>query len=188
MKAQGLPFLGPASLSSPMANRAYLYPCDNSAGRFHDAWPEDYYDSRWNLPLAWFFFYRPADVHLIEHEDGGGREVLFSAEKDAALRLFAARRALLDAVLGGRLGGGALDALAAKQVARPGRYLVLDPSEVAQNAENDAPRYRDILELLGGDGVGVPAAPARAALLRESGEFFDSSEGLECQVAGWTYS
>lgn len=171
-----------------MANRAYLYSSDDPAGRFVTAWPEEYYDSRWNLPLAWFFFYRPADVHLVEHEDGGSHEVLFCAEKEAALRLFAVRRALLDSVLGGRPGKGVIDALAAKQAARPGRYLVLDPSEVAQDAENDAPRYQNVLNLLGGDGVGVPAAPARAALLRASGEFFDSPEGLECQVVGWTYS
>ena len=78
-----------------MANRAYLYTSDRP-----DNWErpqEDYYDSRWTIPLAWFFFYKPSDIRMVDVHSGGShwQEVKFSAEKQTALARFAAREPLL---------------------------------------------------------------------------------------------
>ena len=47
-----------------MANRAYLYSNEHYSW---DAWERHgdlYYDSRWDIPLAWFFFFRPENAGM----------------------------------------------------------------------------------------------------------------------------
>ena len=54
-----------------MANRAYLFCSDCDTGD-PLTWSEldrngqHYYDSYHNIPLAWFFFFKPDDVKLID--------------------------------------------------------------------------------------------------------------------------
>jgi hypothetical protein len=91
-----------------MADRAFLY----SAHR-PDMWhapDEGYYDSRWTLPLAWCFFFRPEDVHLSDVEYGVSlwQEVRLSAERDFALELFEVRKPLLMSIIGRRINSDAV--------------------------------------------------------------------------------
>src|SRR5206468_2063391 len=111
----------PVCCEGRMADRAYLYSDDRP-----DAWdvPEEgYYDSRWTLPLAWFFFFRPEDVRLIDAGYGGSRwrEVRLSAEKAPARERFERRRPLLMSVIGHRLGEDAVARFAATVGRRHGR-------------------------------------------------------------------
>src|SRR5829696_9195592 len=86
-----------------MANRAYLYPHPRPAfERFEFGLPERYYDSRHTIPLGWFFFFRAADVTLVETKNPWPDVMVTAAPKAAALDLFRARRPLLAPYLVGQ--------------------------------------------------------------------------------------
>ena len=169
-----------------MANRAYLYSSDCP-----DAWkqPEEgYYDSRWTIPLAWFFLFRPGDVRLIDV--ASWKEVRLSAEKISALDVFRIRRPLLMSLIGHRISGEEVEQFIATIRERPGRHLLMNPDEVlcgfGDDDEVDADRFTRICEVLG-DGDGSAEA-AREATLRYVGDLDPDPLRCECQVLGYTYS
>jgi hypothetical protein len=176
-----------------MADRAYLYSDDRP-----DAWdaPEgDYYDSRWTLPLAWFFFFRPGDVRLIDVDYGGSRwqEVRLSAEKDSALELFELRKPLLMSITDHRLGDDAVARFASTVGGRHGRYLLINPDEVLggincgfDDDRGHAERIAHILAVLG-DGS-CPAHAAREITGPYVKELSPDPNRFEGQVLGYTYS
>lgn len=113
-----------------MANRAYLYSSDQP-----DAWErldEDYYDSRWTIPLAWFFFYRPENIRMVEAHYGNShwQEVKFSADKRDALVLFATREPLLMSLTEGKLSRDMVAEFAETVKKWSGCFLLMDPREV----------------------------------------------------------
>jgi hypothetical protein len=176
-----------------MADRAYLYSDDRP-----DTWDapeEDYYDSRWTLPLAWFFFFRSGDVRLIDVDYGNSRwqEVRLSAEKDSALALFELRKPLLMSIIGHRLGDDAVARFVATVGGRHGRYLLIDPDEVLggincgfDDDRGHAERIAHILAVLG-DGS-CPADAAREITGPYVKELSPDPHRFECQVLGYTYS
>jgi hypothetical protein len=174
-----------------VANRAYLFSNDRL-----DAWDEareaeGYYDSRWTIPLAWFYFFRPEDVCLVDvhYGDSQWQQVKLGAEKDSALTLFQVREPLLMSVIGHRISCDAVAEFVATVGKRPGRYLLMDPQEVlgglGEDDEAHAKRFTEILSTLG-DGQGSTDA-ARAATLPYVGEFETDPDRCVCQVLGYTY-
>lgn len=172
-----------------MANRAYLYSADCL-----DPWPrhhEPYYDSRWAIPLAWFFFYRPSDVYMAEvrFEESSWQEAKLAAEKDSAVALFKARQSLLLAVLARRLSANVVERFANTVGGRPGRFLLLDPVEVLGGSSEDdawhAGQFTRILNVLKTGGV------SPEAVLEVVGTYVGSLEPdlerLSRQVIGYTY-
>jgi hypothetical protein len=172
-----------------MANRAYLYSSDRP-----DAWAlpeEDYYDSRHTIPLAWFFFYRPDDIRMVDAYFGAShwQEVKFSAEKQTALALFTARQRLLMSVVGGRVSREKVARFVETVTNRPGRFLLMDPMEVLGGISEDdlidAERFARIVTLLGsGD---EPLELIREATLPYVGDFSPDPDRSECQIIGYTY-
>ncbi len=148
-----------------MANSAYLYTSERSNEWKRPHVDEEYCDSRWNIPMAWFFFFRLEDVRLVRVHHAGSSwwEVRFSAEKKAAVKLFLARVPLLLAVVEGRIRRERLDEFAATISERPGRFLLMDPSEIIDGDDlGYARRFARMLQVLG-TGDGSPEA-AREAL------------------------
>jgi hypothetical protein len=175
-----------------MADSAYLYSDDRP-----DAWDppeEEYYDSRWTFPLAWFFFFRPEDVHLIEvHSDGSQwQEVRLSAEKGPALDLFERRKPLLMSMIGHRMDDDAVARFVSTVGERRGRYLLVNPDEVLggincgfDDDRGHAQRIAHILAVLG-DGS-CPAEVAREITGPYVKDLPPDPDKFECQVLGYTY-
>jgi hypothetical protein len=171
-----------------MANRAYLYSADTP-----DFWhrPEQgYHDSRWIIPCAWFFLYRPTDVRMIPVDFNGSswREVKLAAEKDRAVQAFVARRPLLLGIVPG-LDVAKVESFIATVRSRPGSYLLLDPAEVlgAQGKSDTwhAEQFALILTLLEINAA-APAAVAEA-MRTYVGPFADDPDEVLGQVFGFTY-
>ena len=176
-----------------MADRAYLYADDRPD--MWDAPEKGYYDSRWTVPLAWFFFFKPGDVRLIDIDYGGSQwqEVRLSAEKNTALDLFERRKPLLLSIIGRRISDDAVSRFILTIAGRPGRYLLMDPHEVlggingsfADDTEH-AERIAKILAFLG-DGS-CPADAAREITGPYVKEISTDPDHCECQILGYTYS
>lgn len=174
-----------------MANRAYLYAAEQV-----EIWerPEKgYYDSRWCIPLAWFFFYSPQDIRRMESHDHSSswQEVKCAVDKAAALARFAARqRLLVSIVIGARLSPHIIADFVETIGRRPGRYLLLDPAEVLGDMVEDetwhAERFTHLLTLLDRDAV-RPEAVVEAAYPYV--EFSSASpDTWDGQVVGDTYA
>lgn len=143
-----------------MADSAYLYSDDRP-----DAWDEPdegcFCDSRWTLPLAWFFFFEPEDVRLIDVESEGSQwqEVRLSAEKKSALELFELRKPLLMSMIDRRIQGDEVARFVTTVGGWTGRYLLMNPNSVLSGINGDfeddrghARRIAQILKDLG-DGT-----------------------------------
>jgi hypothetical protein len=127
-----------------MANRAYLYPSDS---------PEDwekrdknYWDSRHYIPMAWLFFYRSKDIHIVPIESW--HKVTLSSNLEGALQLFRERRPIVERLLGNSFPIQRLlrltDTLAKSY--RP--YLILEPSEILQDEDDGQAWLHNILRLI----------------------------------------
>ena len=172
-----------------MANRAYLY----SSNR-RDDWecPErDYYDSRHTIPLAWFFFFRPDDIRIVDVRDGGSQwqEVKLSAEKQNSLDLFAARQPLLRLLVEDGVTREKTAHFLATIERRPGRFLLMEPREVLDGIgyddEVDAQIFMRILQLLDSDEASPDAV--RQTMQPFVGTLSSDLDRRECQVIGYTY-
>jgi hypothetical protein len=153
-----------------------------------------YYDSRWTLPLAWFFFFRPEDVRLIDVHYGGSQwqEVRLSAEKGSALEVFEHRKPLLMSIVGHGISGEAVTKFILTVDQRPGRYLLMDPDEVLggiscgfEDDRGHAERIANILVVLGdGTGSADEASEITGPYVKE---FSADPDKFECQILGFTY-
>lgn len=188
-----------------LADNAYLY-SDNHL----DAWKEpetEFYDSRWVLPLAWFFFFRAEDVHLIhvhynletfearygDDSPGQWREVRLRAEKDAALELFQLRKPLLMSIVGDRIGAEAVEGFFSTVSGRPGRHLFMNPDEVLggingsfDGDEGHAKRIAHILVVLGEGAISAEVAVELTKSYVK--EFSADPDRFEGQILGYTYT
>ena len=172
-----------------MANRAYLYASDRSDDWDHGE--KEYYDSRWAIPLAWFFLYEPADVRLIDVYRQGShwQEAKLWAEKATAVARFVRRGRMLLSLIGGRLPKEAVGEFVAKVEERPGRNLLMDPAEVlggggGTEAEHAANFVRILSAIGDGDAHGETV---RALAQFYVGEFDADPARFECQILGVTY-
>ena len=167
-----------------MANRAYLYPAD-----LPDAWAFPagrYYDSRWNIPLSWFFFYELPDIEHVRvtFMESAWDELKFAADKEDAIRRFEARRPVLEAAIAARLRAGAIDALVKDVRGWRGQYLLMDPGEILDaDAENDLDLLSRILAAI---EDGEPEAVITAAC-RYVGSFDEDPDRCLGQIVGCTY-
>ncbi len=170
-----------------MANRAYLFPADRA-----DSWgfPRDrYYDSRWGIPLSWFFFYREPDIKRVDvaWKNSAWRELKFVAGKEAAIRLFEGRRPVLTAVVGRRIRAGVIDAFVDTIRGWSGDYLLMDPEEVlgelGDDEERDFESFSRILVAI--DSGDLEAVLATAG--RYVGELREDSDKCLVNIVGYTY-
>jgi hypothetical protein len=173
-----------------MANRAYLYAAD-----ILNPWPrhrEPYYDSRWEIPFAWFFFYRPTDVYRAEisFEGTSWQETKLVANKDAAIALFRSHQPLLLDAVGPQLSTDAVEGFTEALARRPGRFLLLDPEEVFSGRHEDdtwhAAQITRILSILDSKGV-EPRNVLAAAKTYVSYGFDAQPEEVSNAVLGYTY-
>jgi hypothetical protein len=110
-----------------MANRAYLFPAERAelldVDRQNDA--VGYFDSRWCVPVAWWFLFEPGDVVVSSLQ-----EMRMRADRQNAIDRFIRRRGALEELLCGRIDLKCIDFLVAFLSAWTWRWLVLDPSEI----------------------------------------------------------
>ncbi len=173
-----------------MANRAYLFTADEIGAWQHlnDNNDGQYYDSRWCIPLAWFFFFSVRDVQLVQEEYGGRtwQEVKLVANKDAALGLFQARRPLFSALVRG-IDDPVVTQFVQAVGRQPGKYLLLDPEEILSDGTtcSHQERFAEILRIIGGP----TAHPERVSdvVAAYAGKLEPGSEKYLGQVFGYTY-
>jgi hypothetical protein len=117
-----------------VANRPYLYSADRLDDWDHPAnEPEkDYYDSRWVIPLAWFFFYAPSNIRMVDMQFGKSQwqEIKLAADKVTATDLFMRRRGLFFSIVENQIEENDVMQFLAELTAWPGQFLLLDPGEV----------------------------------------------------------
>lgn len=171
-----------------MANRAYLYAAD-SAALWHDQQPREMpcYDSRWTIPLAWWFLFSPTDVVLLDQ--GRWQDILLQTQRAAALVRFRARRPLLDSLLAGRLDSRVIDHFEANLAAWLGPMLLVDPMEVLADRQGDTPKHHACFHQL---LQRLLAAPFDAPAFLRAAHWVSGLEGstdddLELHVIGYTY-
>ncbi|HWS88077.1 MAG TPA: hypothetical protein VN282_13995 [Pyrinomonadaceae bacterium] len=176
-----------------MANRGYLFSSDRGDAGAWERRGDFYYDSRWAVPLAWWFFFRTHDIRLVEESYDGGaswHEVKFAADKARALSAFDERRGLLARVARGPDGERLVARLFDDVGAWPGRYLLMDPQEVFsagdEPEEGHHPRCLRILSAL--DAEGATAEDVVEAVLPYWHAEFESPEDFVELVVGYTYA
>lgn len=136
-----------------MANRAYLF-ATNFADRWN--WREyesqdeqmgNYWDSRHNIPIAWWFFFQSGEAFLVPIE--GWHEVRLRTEKMNGIERFVERRQILEDIVAQRIPHRVFDFTVASIERLPGKFLALDPSEVAQDDETlVCAEFNQILDLI----------------------------------------
>lgn len=148
-------------------------------------------DSRHTIPLAWFFFFRPDDIQIVDVRYGGShwQEVKLSAEKPNSLDLFAARQPPLRLLVEDCVTREKTARFLATIERRPGRFLLMDPREVLSGIGNDdevdAQTFLRILQLLDSDEASPDVV--REAMHPFVGNLSSDLDQRECQVIGYTY-
>lgn len=173
-----------------MANRAYLF---NSDRDDPDVWrhrDEIYFDSRWTVPLSWWFLFEVPDIRLVDvHYDGSTwQEVKFVTDKGGALLAFNSRRSRLMRILGMSSHQDLLLHFLNTLRTWPGKYLFMDPEEVFGGAGVDDGHYRHcrrILEIIGSESSDVK--DVIDAVSSYSSVEFDNRDEFIGQVIGYTY-
>ena len=170
-----------------MANRAYLYASDSKDG---DGWklPDDseYFDSRWTIPVSWWFLFGPNDIMLadIHFQGATSRSLRFAAERLTAIDRITARRQQLNALVRAHLDLRHIEYFIAVLSAWHSRYLLLDPDEIFEDApEDDLARISPVLNSL---ELGDIAA---ADLLRELSYYsaVQPKDRADVLIVGCTY-
>jgi hypothetical protein len=174
-----------------MANRAYLFSSDRDDPEVWSERGDIYYDSRWTIPLAWWFFFRVPDIRLVDmHYDGSTwQEVKFVADKKDALAAFVDRREALMRILGLPDGDEVVSHFFDTVREWPGRYLLMDPEEVfGGGGEPDEGHHKGCARIL--DAIDArSSAPSEVAEMFSpySSVEFDNREDFIAQVVGYTY-
>jgi len=182
-----------------MANRAYLYSLDSDDYTNPANWERSirnklpYYDSRWNIPYAWFFLFRPTDVKMIDvfSEKSYWQEVKLFAHKATALETFAERKPLLLKIAVSPFGSEALlDHFMGTIAQRPGDCLIMDPSKVFDGfiPETDEENFAHCINLLGRIEVGNARAEDVMAAVGYYSNFSAKDEmSFRMNTIGTTY-
>lgn len=174
-----------------MANRAYLFSSDRDDPEVWHRHTDIYYDSRWTVPLSWWFFFRVPDLRLvnIQYGEASWDEVKFVADKAQALAAFAERRELLSSLTktpdGEEIITHFLDAVRAWS----GTYLLMDPEEpfTGGGEPEEGHQLRCLRILAGIDAQGAAVEDVAAALSPYSCVEFDTRDDFVEQVVGYTY-
>ena len=148
-----------------MANRAYLFTSDRTDAGVWDFRQrgDAYYDSRWSIPVAWFFFFRASDVRLVaaglDFSDPW-QEVKFLTKKKPAIDLFAVRQPLLLSIIGSELKEYTITKFLETVSRRQGKYLLLNPEQVLGSMpQSDEQHYEALRRILIMIDDGIPNLP-----------------------------
>jgi hypothetical protein len=173
-----------------MANRAYLFSSNSIDG---NAWnrPESfYYDSRWTIPIGWFFLFLPDDILYLEvkYMDSSWNELKLATSKERAILNFKNRIHLLQALVGNRLRPDQFEAFINTIAGWPGKFVLLDPEQVFGGGEpeggNEA-AFERILHTIADVCVSVPdiklALKFYVDLTNTEDKYFEGN------VLGYTY-
>jgi hypothetical protein len=163
-----------------MANRAYLF--THSSLDFPRRHPEDYYDSRHSIPIAWFFFFDLTHIRLDRVE--GWFELRCAAAKTDAISLYRSRRQLLQPFLVDDLLREWSERIVSDIARRAGSYLLLESSEVTQDDERDYEQFLAITRALE-DGN---TAELQSRLKPYNSQLSQDPEQRLGEVFGYTYS
>jgi len=181
-----------------MANRAYLFssecnPDESLTWLDLDRNEQRYYDSRHNIPLAWFFFFQPADVKLVDRFSAQGylkdvrywQQPKLMAHKRRAFDTFGANQPLLSQIVGPGLNTASFERFIPTLQSMTGDCLCLDPREIAQDDEDDFLPLRRIVELI--DDKITSLETLKAALGSFSRVAYKDEDDLVLNVLGYTY-
>jgi len=177
-----------------VANRPYLYSANRPDDWDHPAKdPEKhYYDSRWAIPLAWFFFYVPSNIRTVDMQFGKSQwqEIKLAADKTTAADLFNRRRPLLLSITQNHLEDNAVNELYAAITRWPGQFLLMDPEEVlsgmTENRSWHVERFARILSLLESNRPDPKAV--LEAIYPYVGKLDSDPVFCRGQVVGYTYT
>jgi len=136
-----------------MANRAYLYFCDDVSSltfemhyKKSDGSERSYMDSRHSFPLAWFLFFESQSIKLVPHESGGWKELYLVREWPQARAAFERRVPLLLSWFEGEFNQADMDEFLRRTEslieAPEETWLVVDPSELEIEDEHGAQSMR----------------------------------------------
>ena len=172
-----------------MANRAYLW----SGDRNDEKSTEPYYDSRHNIPLAWWFLFEERDISLVhksywlteKNYEMHWREVRFLAAKPKALAAFNSRKPLLLEIVGQDFDITAIEVFYKDLCNWPGPYLLMDPTEVLQGEHFE---YEPCLRIARSIHTEYPVVgKVVASVSVYSQTTFDDQEKFDLNVVGYTY-
>lgn len=173
-----------------MANRAYLFCTDVIDESIW--WNRDrkYYDSRWQIPVVWFFFFSVADLYWRERQEDGDtwKEVKLWTEKENALKRFSQRRKMLESIIKDRLDVQLLDRFKQEIINLKGSLLVLDPEEIiAGISYSDLEHFKAIQCILETIESGDATTIKNLSKLGTYFQFGDDPDRWELNVIGCTY-
>jgi len=181
-----------------VANEAHLFtsnsdPDDPLTWEDRDVNARHFYWSRWTIPVAWFFLFQPDNIKLIDHFSAQGylkdvrywQEPKFMANKQQAFKTFKQNEPLLAQVVGPDLYSAYFEHLLPSLKRMPGECLCMDPSQIAQDDEEDYLSLKWIVELIGSEDAPVQAL--REALSRFSKLTYQNEDDARLNVIGYTY-
>jgi hypothetical protein len=179
-----------------MANRAYLYSGDRDAPDVWDVPEEGYYDSRWSIPAAWFFFFHPSNLQMIEvsHRQYSWQDLILLTDRKSGMELFAQRIPLLHRIVAGRFDHEKIAGFLETVGGWPGRDLILQPSEIFAFREPAKEKDPDAWNQVKFSRILAPLDDGVAGLevfLQEVGYYTglttEDPDGLIGNVIGYTY-
>lgn len=173
-----------------MANRAYLFCTDVIDESIW--WNRDrkYYDSRWQIPLAWFFFFSVEDLHWWERQESGDtwKEIKLWTEKESGLKRFSQRRKVLEPIIKDRLDVQILDRFKQEIISLKGCLLVLDPEEIIGGISySNLEHFNAIKCILETIDRGDASAVKNLSKLGIYFQFSDDPGRWELNLIGYTY-
>jgi hypothetical protein len=173
-----------------MANRAYLF-SNNSFGE--DAWnrPQShYYDSRWTIPIGWFFLFLPDDMlyHRVKYMDSSWNELKLATSKECAIQNFKNRIHLLQTLVDNRLRSDQFETFINTIAGWQGEFILLDPEQVFGGYEpkgGNEVAVKHILHIIANVRASVIAMRLTAQVYVNLADTDDTR--LEGDVLGYTY-
>jgi len=137
-----------------MANRAYLYPSDNSQQWECEGYEGVYYDSRHTFPLLWWFLFEEDSIFLVDIDYDGSKwkEIRLRAERSRAIERLTRRVCRHSSRLGLLIDRAIIDLFIERITQWKGKYIFVDPSEVFQDeSEEDYPKVLDFIASVDSD-------------------------------------
>lgn len=125
-----------------MANRAYLFSPEDEDYLLERG--EEYYDSRWNIPILWFLFFDENSLSMLSREDDKGNvflETFLIENKEVATERFQNTIPKIKSVLDNS--GVDVEEIIENLKRWEGEHLVLDPMEIIQG-EGENPESETI--------------------------------------------
>ncbi|MFN7141516.1 MAG: hypothetical protein ACK4UN_19485, partial [Limisphaerales bacterium] len=146
-----------------------------------------YYDSRHNIPFAWFFFFHSLNLRMVDvhFRDTAWREVRLFASKEAALSLFLQRKQMLLQAVHHAIEPALIDDFANLVAQRPGKNLVMDPHE-GTDGWSDEENFSNFSRILRSIETGASVESVVDATEPYCGEL-DDPESIELNIIGATY-